>query len=146
MIMWGVFRSESYSDIYCDHFRGLRACFFNINVTIICKPWYSKIFNGRGGRELSQVDNTGIFYIKAGFDGASSQSIYNQQYKETDLGSAISSEESLLQTSIVPLKLVVGENEVWVNQRSSSSHYCQLLRLQYNKETKEISQRGRDSP
>ena len=34
--------------------------------------------------ELSQVDNTGIFYIKAEFDGASSQSIYNQQYKETD--------------------------------------------------------------
>ena len=90
--------------------------------------------------ELSQVDNTGIVYIKAGFNRASSQSIYNQQYKETDLESAISSEESLLQTSIVPLKLIVGENEVWVNQRSSSSHFCRPLRLQYKKETKEISQ------
>ena len=34
----------------------------------------------------------------------------------------------------------MGENEVWVNQRSSSSHFCRPLRLQYKKETKEISQ------
>ena len=31
-------------------------------------------------KELSQVDNTSILYIKARFDGASSQSVYNQQY------------------------------------------------------------------
>ena len=34
----------------------------------------------------------------------------------------------------------MGEKEIWVNQRSSSSHFCRPLHLQYKKETKEISQ------
>ena len=52
---------------------------------------------------------------------------------------AKSNEESLFQTAIVPLKLVVEGTEVWTNKRPNSSHFCRPLHLQYRKESKELA-------
>ena len=48
-------------------------------------------------------------------------------------------EESLFQTAVVPLRLNIGDELIWVNPKPNSSHFCRPLRLQYKKETKEIS-------
>ena len=82
---------------------------------------------------------SGTLYLKAGMDGAS-QTIYNQKFEETELEVGKNHEETLFQTAIVPLKLVVNEKDVWVNQKPSSSHFCRPLHLQYRKETKETTQ------
>ena len=81
----------------------------------------------------------GILYLKVGFDGASSQSIYKQKFEETDLHEEVQNEESLFQTAIVPLKLVVNGETMWSNSKPSSSHFCRPLHLQYKKETAEVS-------
>ena len=73
-------------------------------------------------------------------DGASSQSIYNQKFNETDLDEGKIHEESMFQTAIVPLKLVVNETDIWTNDKPSSSHFCRPLHLQYKKETEEVTQ------
>ena len=83
--------------------------------------------------------NSGTFYLKGGFDGASSQSIYKQKYEDTDLTMAISNKESLFQTAIVPLKLVIGDRAVWANKKPNSSHFCRPLNLQYKKESKQLA-------
>ena len=77
--------------------------------------------------------------MKMGFDGASSQSIYNQRYEETDLSIAALNEESLFQTAIVPLKLVIDGKDIWVNNKPSSPHFCRPVNMQYKKETKEVT-------
>ena len=81
----------------------------------------------------------GILYVKLGMDGASSQSIYNQKYENTDLEEAIPNEESLFLTSITPLKLVMNEKDIWVNATPSSCHFTRPIHLQYKKETKEVT-------
>ena len=53
--------------------------------------------------ELSAMADTcanfhGVFYVKMGMDGASSQSKYNQRYEETDLREGAANEESLFLT------------------------------------------------
>ena len=88
--------------------------------------------------EEVEKDPSGVLYMKAGMDGASSQSVYNQKFDETDLEAGKYHEESLFQTAIVPLKLEISGVEVWVNQKPSSSHFCRPLQLQYQKETKEV--------
>ena len=90
--------------------------------------------------EEVEKDPSGVLYMKAGMDGASSQSVYNQKFDETDLEAGKYHEESLFQTAIVPLKLVISGVDVWVNQKPSSSHFCRPLQLQYQKETKEVIQ------
>ena len=58
--------------------------------------------------ELKREDSdelSGVFYFKSGFDGASSQSVYNQKFEEIDQETAIQHEETLFQTSISPLQL-----------------------------------------
>ena len=82
---------------------------------------------------------SGTFYLKGGFDGASSQSIYKQKYEETDLSMAMSNEESLFQTALVPLKLILEGKCIWSNKKPNSSHFCRPLHLQYRKETKELT-------
>ena len=94
------------------------------------------------GKIANSKTLSGIFYLKGGFDGASSQSVYKQGYEDTDLQTAIQNEKSLFQTALVPLKLVFGETDVWVNVKPNSSHFCRLLHLQYRKETQELSKEG----
>ena len=45
-------------------------------------------------------DLPGTFHLKAGFDGASNQSIYKQKYVEHRLDDVVQGEESLFQTAI----------------------------------------------
>ena len=74
-------------------------------------------------KEIGSKDCSGTFYLKMGFDGASSQSIYNQRFEETDLNVATIHEESLFQTAIAPLKLVISDKDIWVNKKPSSPHF-----------------------
>ena len=68
---------------------------------------------------------------------ASSQSINNQRFDETDLATGVENEQSLFQAAFVPLKQEVGDTTVWSNSKPSSLHFCRPLHLQYQKETKE---------
>ena len=88
--------------------------------------------------EVHAQNVAGTLHVKAGMDGASSQSIYHQKYDDTDLEEAKQNEESLFQTAVLPLKLVLYGKDFWVNDTPSSSHYCRPLHLQYKKETKEV--------
>ena len=45
-----------------------------------------------------------------------------------------------MQTSVVLLKLSIGDQDVWINRKPSSSHFCRPLSLKYKRETKEVSQ------
>ena len=60
-------------------------------------------------------------------------------FEETDLREGVQNEESLFQTAIVPLKLVVNGETMWSNNQPSSSHFCRPLNLQYKEETAEVS-------
>ena len=84
---------------------------------------------------------SGTFYLKAGFDGASNQSIYKQKYVEHKLEDVVQGEESLFQTAIVPIRLDVGGSCVWRNERPNSFQFCRPLHLQYCKESKDLCKR-----
>ena len=90
-------------------------------------------------QSVNENEVKGTLYMKGGFDGASSQSLYKQRYESEDVMMAKSDEESLFLTAIVPLKLVLGDVDVWSNKRPNSSHHCRPLHLQYRKETKELA-------
>ena len=95
--------------------------------------------------QSDEADLSGTFYLKCGMDGASSQSIYMQKFETTDLGSVeASSEETLFQTAIVPLKLIVGGKAVWTNEKPNSTHFCRPLHLQYMKETVEVTKNEKE--
>ena len=81
-------------------------------------------------------NSVGTLHIKAGMDGASSQSIYHQKFDETDLEDGQHNEESLFQTAVVPLKLLFDDSDFWTNKTPSSSHYYRSLHLQYKKRQK----------
>ena len=40
---------------------------------------------------------------------------------------------------MVPLKLVCNDHSVWINKKPSSTHFCRPVKLQYKKESKELS-------
>ena len=84
-------------------------------------------------------DLSAVLHFKGGFDGASSQSLYKQQYTDTDLSEAVKNEASLFQNAIVPLKLTVNDETVWYNSKPSSTLFCRPVHLQYKKETKEVT-------
>ena len=88
---------------------------------------------------LDENNMEGTFYCKTGFDGASSQKVYKQAYQNTDINDAKMHEESLFQSAFVPLKLKIGDEDIWVNVKPNSSHFCRPLHLQYQKESKELS-------
>lgn len=77
-----------------------------------------------------------ILFCKWGFDGSSGFS----QYKQTTLVG--SNDSSLFVTSMVPVRLTneLKDNIIWQNPACSSTRYCRPIRLQYAKETTELSQ------
>ena len=81
---------------------------------------------------------SGVLYCKWGFDGASGQSIYKQQYHVDDIDEAIKNEQSVFCTCVVPLRLEIEKESVWINEVPSSTHYCRPVRIQYVKETPDI--------
>ena len=86
-------------------------------------------------------DRSGTFYLKAGFDGASSQSIYKQKYVEHRLEDVVQGEESFFQTAIVPIRLEVEGSCVWRNEKPNSFQFCRPLHLQYQKESYDLCKR-----
>ena len=80
-------------------------------------------------------ENTGTCYLKAGFDGASSQSIYAQAYNSINQDVAIINEQSMLQTAIVPLKITFGNRVLWENETPNSVKLCRPLKIEFIKET-----------
>ena len=95
-------------------------------------------------QEHAKEGGSGVFIVKTGFDGASSQSLYKQKYQDTDLNEAIKNEESLFQTAMVPLQLKLDDSTVWENKTPSSTHFCRPVNLQYKKETTELSKQEAD--
>ena len=83
--------------------------------------------------------HSGILYCKLGFDGASSQSVYKQKFDQMSILEEKIDEESLFLTALVPLLRTVDGINVWVNKKPSSAHFCRPVKLQYKKESKELS-------
>lgn len=81
--------------------------------------------------------------VKWGFDGSSGHSEYKQKFSDEN---ASSSDCSVLLTSLVPLKLSsnVEEMTVWQNLIPSSPRFCRPIRIQFKKETTELSIKERD--
>ena len=67
-------------------------------------------------------------------DFASGQSLYIQKFDATENVAEVS-EETLFQTCIVPLKLQVGENDIWNNEKPNSTHFCRPVHIQFKKES-----------
>ncbi|MBY0580758.1 MAG: hypothetical protein K2P53_03655, partial [Rickettsiales bacterium] len=85
-------------------------------------------------------DCTKLFIIyKAGFDGATGQSVYKQL---SDVSSELHTDESLFITCLVPLELYCFKDDkkqvVWRNPKPSSTNYCRPLRFKYRKESNEV--------
>lgn len=82
------------------------------------------------------LQNISTLHCKWGFDGTSGFTKYKQLIAGT------SEDDSIFVTSLVPLRLVdnITNQIVWQNPASSSTRYCRPIRLQYVKETVNISQ------
>nr|XP_047138393.1 uncharacterized protein LOC124814601 [Hydra vulgaris] len=68
----------------------------------------------------------------------SSQSIYKQRFDDTDLTTGMQNEQSVFKTAIVPLKLRIGDTNIWNKPKPSSPHFCRSLQIQYQKETTKL--------
>lgn len=83
-----------------------------------------------------------ILICKWGCDGTSSQSTYKQNFTNDD-GSK--SDVNIFFTSIVPLQLVVDDQETnarlvaWKNPRPSSPHFCRPIKIQFLYESTEAT-------
>lgn len=79
-------------------------------------------------------------YWKWGMDGTSGLTEYKQLFQDP-----ITSDSSMFVTCIVPLKLVGvkdnHEHTLWLNDRSSSTRFCRPIRIQYERETSELTRR-----
>ena len=73
-----------------------------------------------------------------------SQCTYKQKYIGTELAEATANEETMFQTAIVPLKLTFGNNDIWLNKKPSSTHFCRPVHLQYRKELPELCKEEMD--
>jgi hypothetical protein len=77
-----------------------------------------------------------LLTLKYGFDGSSGHSNYKQMWNEAKI-----EDESLFLTSIVPLQLknINSGKIVWENPRLASTRFCRPIRLQWLRESDEIS-------
>ena len=82
------------------------------------------------------------FRCKAGFDGATGQSVYKQVSHNENIERNLKNEECLFMTCIVPLELSGFYNNknvvVWRNEKPSSTAYCRPVRFSFQKETKNV--------
>jgi len=81
-------------------------------------------------------NNNTVLHCKWGFDGTLGFS----EYKQISISG--SKDDSLFVTSIVPIRLVNQSTNdiIWQNPTCSSVRYCRPIRLQYVKESTEVSQ------
>nr|CAI5825761.1 unnamed protein product [Callosobruchus analis] len=84
---------------------------------------------------LENVSNSLTLVSKWEFDGSSGHSPYKQKFTDAE-----STDEFLMLTAFVPLKLIDNHNrkEVWENPRPSSTLFCSPIRFQYIKECKDV--------
>ncbi|XP_047125292.1 uncharacterized protein LOC124807453 isoform X1 [Hydra vulgaris] len=79
---------------------------------------------------------------KAGFDGSSGHSIYQQTCNDNECTRNLKSEESLFITCFVPLELssIVNDKKIilWRNSKPSSTLYCRPLRFKFVEETADL--------
>lgn len=73
-------------------------------------------------------------FSKWGFDGSSGHSPYKQAFHGPD-----ASDSAVFITCIVPLRLTCGEKILWQNPRPASTRYCRPLKIEFVKESTEIS-------
>lgn len=73
-------------------------------------------------------------YTKWGFDGSSGHSSYKQVFHGIE-----ASDSAVFITSIVPIRIVLGEKVVWQNPTPSSTRYCRPLKIEFIKESSEVS-------
>ncbi|XP_030766971.1 uncharacterized protein LOC115890777 [Sitophilus oryzae] len=80
--------------------------------------------------ELNQLS----LFTKWGFDGSSGHSSYKQAFHGSE-----ASDAAIFITSIVPIRLVCKSKVIWQNPRPSSPRYCRPLKIQFIKESVEVS-------
>jgi len=82
-----------------------------------------------------QLQNISTLHCKWGFDGTSGFTMYKQ------LTVGASQDDTIFVTSLVPLRVVdnIINEVVWQNPACSSTRYCKPIRLQYVKESVDIS-------
>ena len=88
--------------------------------------------------EISDAELMDLELIsKWGFDGSSDQSNYKQGCTDKNLD-----DSSIFVTSLVPVQMRVRScpsKIIWQNIRSSSTRFCRPIRIQFAKETKELT-------
>ena len=102
---------------------------------------FMELYETEIGQLLGQVELGGTLRLecegKVGFDGSSGHSIYNQKFS---LENRDVSDSNLLASCYVPLQYrVAGGEPVFTNPCPQSAAFCQPLRLEFRKETKEAS-------
>ena len=73
----------------------------------------TRIINMIDLSEGYKVEMNGILYVKIGFDGASSQSIYKQKFDSHKFTEELLQEDSLFSTAIVPLLFKIENIDFW---------------------------------
>lgn len=71
---------------------------------------------------------------KWGFDGSSGHSSYKQAFHGLE-----ASDSAVFISCIVPMRLVCGETVMWQNPSPASTRYCRPLKIEFIKESTEVS-------
>lgn len=82
----------------------------------------------------SNENLTATLIGKWGFDGSSGHSEYKQCFSDSSI-----EDNNMFVTSYVPLRLMMGDKIWWMNTTPSSTRFCRPIRLQFAKETKELT-------
>ncbi|KAK5648374.1 hypothetical protein RI129_003266 [Pyrocoelia pectoralis] len=88
------------------------------------------VIDSLNDEELEQL----CLFLKWGFDGSSGHSSYKQAFHGLE-----ASDSAVFITCLVPIRLVCGEKIVWQNPRPASTRYCRPLKIEFIKESNDIS-------
>lgn len=82
---------------------------------------------------------------KWGFDGASNQANYKQKVQTNDEQESELDDSSIFMGSLVPIKLMCGEQVIWKNDSPNSSYWCRPIFFEFVKENKITILRGKSA-
>ena len=82
------------------------------------------------GIEIKDDDKDLILVSKWGFDGASNQSNYKQKFVNQE-----DDDSSIFMGSLLPIKLLYGDNSLWENEIPNSTYYCRPIFFKFMKES-----------
>ena len=84
---------------------------------------------------LQETELTKLYLLtKWGFDGSSGHNPYKQAFHGSE-----ASDSAVFITCIVPVRLISDTRIIWQNPTPASTAYCRPLRIQFMKESKEVS-------